>query len=218
MEDRPLACTRKWARLREGDATSPYVKRPPIVWLATENRHKYLEANAILSAYDIPLRQLKVEKVELQSSRLEDVAVYALNQLSKYWGSRLVIVEDSGLFINTLDGFPGPFSSYVRKTLGLDGVLQLMENHRDRTAFFKAAIAMAGPKVKPRLFTGMINGKIAKSSRGTGGFGFDPIFIPDRGTLTFAESSENFKNRQSHRGRALSKLARWYTHRFRLTS
>ncbi|HZD13015.1 MAG TPA: RdgB/HAM1 family non-canonical purine NTP pyrophosphatase [Candidatus Binatus sp.] len=204
---------RRLERLHGGDATSRSDRRPAL-WLATQNLNKYNEAKAILDLYKIPLRHLKVAKTELQSSQLEDVARYALQQLSGYYGNRFVIVEDSGLFVRSLHGFPGSFSSHVSKTLGLEGVLQLMNNRRDRRAYFKAAIALAGPRTKTRVITGTVQGKIASSSRGTRGFGFDPIFIPNRAKFTFAEASVELKNKYSHRARALKKLAAWYIQEF----
>ena len=182
--------------------------------MATTNSHKLVEAKAVLDAYKIPLRQLRVEKVELQASSLDAVAKHALAQLGGYSKSRFVMVEDSGLFINALDGFPGTFSSYIRRSLGLDGVLKLLQNRKDRTGFFKTTIALGGPHIRPKLFTGTIRGRIASSARGTEGFGFDPIFVPQGSTQTFAEQSLTFKNSYSHRARAFRKLATWYGQRF----
>jgi XTP/dITP diphosphohydrolase len=186
----------------------------PPVWLATGNKHKVDEAKAILGKYGIPIRQLNMAKTEIQSSSLTEVARYASNMISQPSQQRLVVVEDSGLFVSSLNGFPGPYSSFVHKTLGVEGVLRLLANQRDRHAYFQSALALSGPGFRTKIFTGTLPGRIAMHARGVGGFGFDPIFIPKGGRLTFAEASQDVKNKYSHRARALQKLAAWYMKRW----
>ena len=186
----------------------------PPIWLATGNKQKVDEAKAILEKYGIPVRQLNIVKTEIQSFSLEDVARYASEQISESSKQRLLAVEDSGLFVSALNGFPGPYSSYVHKTLGVQGVLQLLANQHDRRALFQCALALSGPGFRTKTFTGTVPGRIASHAEGSSGFGFDPIFIPKGARLTFAESGQDVKNEYSHRALAFRKLAAWYVKRW----
>jgi len=120
----------------------------------------------------------------------------------------MVFVEDAGLFIDALNGFPGPYSSYVYRTIGVEGVLKLVEG-KSRGAAFVSVIALYHPGKGVRVFKGMCRGVIAQHPRGFSGFGFDPIFIPEGVGKTFAEMREDEKNKLSHRGEAARKLIEW---------
>jgi XTP/dITP diphosphohydrolase len=182
-----------------------------IVWFLTENRHKLEEARSILAPFEISIRPLRGSKVEIQSPRLETIARYAVKQaIGNHAG--LVIVEDSGLFIDALGGFPGPFSSYVYSTIGLRGVLSLLGPRRG--AFFQCSVAVGARKISPKVFTGILKGRISSRISGQGGFGYDPIFIPENSTKTFGENSKEFKNEYSHRAVAFRKFAAWFLQSF----
>lgn len=177
------------------------------VYIATGNRHKIEEISRILSEYDILLEGIKSPKLEIQSENLENIAVFAVKNLKT--DLRPVIVEDAGLFIYALNGFPGPYSSYVYKTIGIDGILRLMKNENNRRAYFLSVIALKNKKKDIKVFIGKVEGYISKSPKGTGGFGFDPIFIPMGENRTFAEMTIEEKNKYSHRAKAAKKLAEW---------
>jgi XTP/dITP diphosphohydrolase len=119
-------------------------------------------------------------------------------------------VEDSGLFVSALHGFPGPFSSYVHATIGVEGLLKLMSRQTGREAYFQASLALACPKAPSRQFSGRVYGKISNKAAGTKGFGFDPVFIPKGAWKTFAQGGSEFKDDYSHRAIAFRKLALWY--------
>lgn len=177
----------------------------------TKNEHKLQEANRILSPYHIKLEMSDQEKLEIQSKSLVKIAKYAALMASKR-ASSPVLVEDSGLFIKALRGFPGPFSSYVHSTLGCKGVLQLLAGITNRQAVFKCAIAFCSPKSELKTFVGRSYGRISLTMRGSAGFGFDPIFVPDGGGgLTFAEMPPEKKDRLSHRGAAFRAFGEWYS-------
>lgn len=178
------------------------------VWFMTENQEKFREAKSILEAQGIQIRQFKRAKVEIQDSSLEKIARHAIRAASVD-NPRLLLVEDSGLFIDALGGFPGPFSSYVYKTIGLKGILGLLEGRR-RSAFFQTSIAVGSASLQPRTFTGIVRGSISQEIAGSAGFGYDPIFVPDGFGETFGQTSEDFKNKNSHRARAFLKFAKWY--------
>ena len=125
-------------------------------------------------------------------------------QLLDYDGIPL-FVEDAGLFIEEWCGFPGPYSSFVNSTLGCAGVVSLMRDISNRRAHFKAVIAIHHGGMNHHV-EGQIDGSISASIDGDDGFGFDPIFIPDGESSTFARLGDGFKRRYSHRAMALQNL------------
>jgi len=174
------------------------------VLFASSNTHKYEEAEKILAEFDIELGFFQTELVEIQDDSLSKIALQkALNAYDKC--KKPVIVEDDGLFIDSLSGFPGPFSSYVFKTIGNNGILKLVEDNRG--AKFRAVIAYCDSNKKPKLFEYSISGKISKNLQGKG-WGYDPIFIPEKQNKTYAELAE--KNKISHRYESLKKFANWF--------
>jgi len=126
---------------------------------------------------------------------------------------RPIIVEDAGLFIDALRGFPGVYSAYALKTIGLGGVVKLLKGSRSRRASFVSSVAYCEPGGEPEVFDGTVQGTISLAPRGSGGFGFDPIFLPSGGKKTFGELSIEEKCEVSHRSRALRKFAAWYSSR-----
>jgi XTP/dITP diphosphohydrolase len=173
---------------------------------ASSNSHKYQEAKKILDSFGIKLGFFKSNLEELQSNSLKDIASKkAKDAFSKC--KKPVIIEDDGLFINSLDGFPGPYSSYVFKTIGNKGILNLLKNNRK--ANFVSIITYCD-KTNLQSFEGKLDGKISKTLKGKG-WGYDPIFIPNNSVKTFAEM--NNKNKLSHRFKALKKFSKWYLHK-----
>lgn len=180
------------------------------LFFGTSNKNKFEEARRILKPFQINLRFLKGKGVEIQSENLENIAAYAARQLAQKSNVE-VVVEDSGLFIKSLKGFPGPYSSFVHETIGIEGILQLMSAAANRSASFTSAVAFCTPSSEPVSFLGIVEGKIAGSSKGSGGFGFDPIFAPSEGDgRTFAEMKAEEKNALSHRSMAFREFASWY--------
>ncbi|MCE4600639.1 MAG: XTP/dITP diphosphatase [Desulfurococcales archaeon] len=178
------------------------------LYLVTGNRHKLEEANDILKSYGVRLEQAPVrEKLEIQTNSLEEIAIYAARHAYKLMRVPLV-VDDSGLFVDALNGFPGPYSSYVYKKIGYWGLLRLLEGMGNRRACFKTVATLILPPIE-KIFTGEACGVITWEARGSHGFGFDPIFIPDGYEKTYAEMSPEEKNRVSHRFKAFSKLGEW---------
>jgi len=182
-----------------------------VAYFVTSNVHKFQEARQVLSEYKLATAKLKVEAVEIQDDTLENIAKYsALDAVKNCELS--IFVEDAGLFVDSLEGFPGPYSKYVYNTVGLKGILKLMKNIENRSAHFKSVVAFATPKEQPICFVGKVKGKISLKEQGTAGFGYDPIFEPDEGGgRTFAEMTTEEKNVLSHRGKALRKFAEWYS-------
>ena len=178
--------------------------------VVTRNPGKAREFEKIFSEYGLRFRIEPMETPEIQSEDLREVAersvLYAYDVLREP-----VMVEDAGLFIEALNGFPGPFSSYVYKTIGVEGILKLMRGVEDRRAKFISVIAFYSPITEPvKFFMEEVEGYISDRVRGSKGFGFDPIFIPTEGDgRTFGEMGVEEKNKLSHRGRAARKFAEW---------
>ena len=176
------------------------------LFFVSSNNHKYVEAKSILETFGIKLGFLKSELEEIQSNSLDEIALRkAKDAFSKF--KKPVIIEDDGLFINSLSGFPGPYSSYVFKTIGNDGILNLLKNNRK--AKFVSIITYCD-KTNFQSFTAKLDGMISKFQKGKG-WGYDPIFIPKNSQKTFAEINE--KNKLSHRYKALKKFSNWYLHK-----
>lgn len=176
----------------------------------TSNKNKFEEAEKIAENQGISLEHTNTSYIEIQADNLADVVKPSAQQAHEMIGSPC-FVEDAGLFIESLNGFPGPYSSYVFKTLQNKGILQLMENTKNRRAEFRSAIGYYESNSKPKVFEGKVKGTIAKEMRGSKGFGFDPIFMPDEGEGdTFAEISTEMKNDLSHRAKAIEKFVKWY--------
>ena len=173
------------------------------------NKNKFDEAKEILKQFGIPLSIATTEKkVEIQDKSLENIVDYALSQLEPRHG-RCFIIEDDGIFIKALNGFPGPYAAQFYKAIGLEGILKLMQGRADRSAFFKSAVGVLMPNGERHIFTGVIKGSIAESISKGREFGYDPIFVPKGSRITFAEMSIKDKSKISHRGKAFSKLGRF---------
>ena len=184
---------------------------PKVVYLASTNVHKYLEAREVVAQYGLSLAFLREDVPELQGEDVAEIAAQGASWAAEKWDLP-VLVEDTGLFIEALGGFPGPYASYVFKTIGLKGILRLLEGITDRRAYFKTALAFCdGKGSEPVVFTGETHGRISHEIRGTGGFGYDPIFVPEGGDgRTFAEMSRSEKNALSHRAKAFRAFCDWY--------
>jgi len=178
------------------------------IWMGTSSDHKYAEARGVLAEYGITLERLRIERIEIQADDPKDIAEYSLKMLNT---DLPVLIEDAGLYIDKYMGFPGPYSSYVLRTLGNEGILKLMENEEERDARYISVVAYRDGDITV-TFRGEVRGYIAEEERGLHGFGYDPIFIPEEGDgRTFAEMSAEEKAKLSHRARAFRKLAEWLT-------
>ena len=179
------------------------------LFFVSNNTHKYSEIKSILKdrIIDIDLKFHKQNIIEIQEENIKKIAleksICAYNILKKP-----IIIEDDGLFIKSLNGFPGQYSSYVFKSLGNTGILKLLKGNKDRSALFKS-IFVYNNGVTTKIFTGQINGTIATTIT-PGGWGYDPIFIPHKMNITFGKLKENNqKNEFSHRRIALDKFVKW---------
>jgi XTP/dITP diphosphohydrolase len=181
--------------------------------MLTSNPNKFKEAKSVMGERGIKLEQINLKRVEIQADDLVEIATQSLKYIEE--NGLPILVEDAGIFIDQYGGFPGPYSSYVLRKIGLSGILKLMENVENRESSFKSAIAL---KIQGEIhhFKGEVTGSIAHKKRGEKGFGYDPIFIPERGnTRTFGEMLESEKNALSHRSEAFRNLAYWISNKYK---
>ena len=178
------------------------------IYFITSNKGKVREATNKLEPYGYTIVQKDYGYPEIQTDSLEEVARYGVIHLQNNNIDHPFILEDAGIFIDALKGFPAVFSSYVYYTIGLDGILQLLKTipEQKRSAEFKSVFAYGTPDGKLNLFTGICKGLITHEKRGTNGFGYDPIFKPLDFDKTFAEMNTDQKNKISHRGKSLELL------------
>lgn len=177
-----------------------------MIYFVTSNKGKFVEAEAIFG----DLVQKNIGYTEIQADTLEEVAAYGMKEVA----TRLqgpVMLEDAGLFIDALKGFPGVYSAYVQKTIGNQGILRLMEGAADRKAHFRSVVAYIEPGIEPVMFAGEVHGQIGYEARGTKGFGYDPIFYIGEKSLGEMEIPE--KNKISHRAASMKALKNWLNER-----
>ena len=174
------------------------------VMFATSNKFKFAEAKIILSKYDIRLGRKQISLQEIQSDNSNEIAkqkaLFAYDKLLNP-----VVIEDDGLFVDSLNGFPGPYSKYVYSTIGNRGILKLLHG-KNRKASFRSVVGYCNNGKTVKLFRSVEHGHISmKESRG--GWGYDPIFIPVGKNKTYSQID---KNEISHRYMAFRSFAKWF--------
>lgn len=179
---------------------------------ATNNQHKLDEIRKItggrlriLSLADIDCH----EEIEETGSTLEENALIKAGFVREKYGYDC-FADDTGLEVEALDGAPGVYSSRYagngcNPADNMDKLLSALKGAENRSAQFRTVIALV-INGKEHLFDGVIKGKIIEEKRGTTGFGYDPIFMPDGYDKTFAELGNEVKNSISHRALAMEKL------------
>ena len=181
----------------------------------TGNPGKLSEAEELLGPLGIHVQSFQIDGqipdvIEPQSESLTTVALAKIAQGVELLAAadrlqEMLLVEDTGLFIDALPDFPGVYSSHVLKSLGCQGILKLLDDNRG-ARFMTTAALWTGEAVE--VFVGTCQGKIAAEIRGEDGSGYDPIFVPNdtKDERTFAEMTADEKSAISHRGRALQAL------------
>jgi XTP/dITP diphosphohydrolase len=177
-----------------------------MIYFVTGNKGKYTEAQAIFG----DLEQKNIGYTEIQADTLEEVALYGMKEVALRLEGP-VMLEDAGLFVQALGGFPGVYSAYVQKTIRNAGILRLMEGEVDRAAYFKSVVAYVEPGMQIRLFSGEVHGQIGFEPRGNLGFGYDPIFYVSG--ISLAEMDLEKKNQISHRAKSMRALYEWMQNR-----
>lgn len=187
--------------------------------VATNNTHKIDEINQIFELYDLKNIELVTQKMlKIKSNpnenadtlegnaRIKSVALFELCSIP-------TISDDTGLFVEALEGKPGVKSARFASNISDDKMnrkllLELMQNKTSRNAYFETSIHYVSDKTE-KTFFGICEGTISNEERGKNGFGYDPIFIPRGFEMTFAELSPKIKNKISHRYKAIVNFAEW---------
>jgi XTP/dITP diphosphohydrolase len=159
----------------------------------TGNQNKHREAEAILGE---PLERVAIDLPEIQAATTREVAL-AKAQAAFDALRRPVIVEDAGFELVALGGFPGPFIKYWEQLGGLVSICRTADGLGDRRAVAVCVLGICDGNT--RVVEGRIDGTIADAPRGTEGFGWDAIFIPEGHARTFGEMSAAEKAAISHR-------------------
>ncbi len=170
----------------------------------TGNKNKFSEVEEELG---IPLKQYSHGYPEIQAETLVEVIHAGMDHLDPIIDGPYFL-DDSGLFIKGLNGFPGVYSAYVFKTIGNRGILRLLRDKEgeERNAQFRTAVGYRSRNGIRHVVIGKADGQIIQEQRGENGFGYDPIFKVKGTEKTFAEMSQKEKNGQSHRGAAMRKM------------
>lgn len=180
--------------------------------LATANPDKAAEIQAVLGpGVRLRPRPESVAEVDETGVTLEENARIKAAALAEATGLP-AIADDTGLEVDALNGRPGVYSARFAGEAATyaDNVAKLLADlgrAEARTARFRTVALARWPDGREVVAEGSVPGTIANSPRGTGGFGYDPVFVPAGGTRTFAEMTPDEKNAQSHRGRAFRALA-----------
>ena len=189
--------------------------------LCTGNPGKIAELRALLPN---STELMSLEEAGLPLDLPETGDTFAANALQKarfaFERTGLVcIADDSGVEVAALGGAPGVYSARYAgaaksDTANMQKLLRELEGVQDRSARFRTVVALVDAEGE-QLFEGEVRGAITTELRGSNGFGYDPVFLPEMSDLTFAELDAKLKNAISHRGQAVWKLVRWLSERER---
>lgn len=182
-----------------------------MITLATNNTHKLEEFQDLLG---VPLRGLR--DVPGACDVIEDGETFEANAVKKAqsladFTRDWALADDSGLEVDALGGAPGVYSARFAGEHGNDGannrrLLEKLSGKTNRAARFVCVLALCHPDQAPLVFRGECGGTIAQSPGGSGGFGYDPLFVPEGHDESFASLGPEIKQKISHRARALARL------------
>lgn len=171
--------------------------------LVTGSDAKAREASEIL---ETEIERVDLDLPEIQAATIEDVAREKAREAFRRL-ERACVVEDSALGFSAWKGLPGPYVKWFERTAGLEALCRSLDGFPDRRAVATCVLAFRS-ETEQMTAIGRLEGTVASSPRGNGGFGWDSIFVPDGEKRTFAEMSAAEKNAVSHRRRAWEELRR----------
>lgn len=181
---------------------------------ASHNEGKIKEIKKLLVPYGIKVKSaldMNLPDVEETGKTFEENSLLKSRTIAKLVNMPC-LADDSGLCVDALNGAPGVYSARYAPNRdfdkGMEKLLAEMEKspNKSRNAHFSCVISLAWPDGQYKVFAGQVDGKIAFHKMGAGGFGYDPLFVPEGFTSSFAQMSQEEKNKISHRGRAVEKL------------
>ncbi len=173
-----------------------------IIYFVTSNKNKFREAKAIIPELEQMVRDLD----EIQELDPKKIIEHKINEVFKYYPEkRNLVVEDTSLCMDCINGLPGPLIKWHLQILGNQGLYQLALDKGEFGAEAKTMIGYAKSRDEVYFFEGSVRGQIVEPTVETD-FGWDPIFLPNGHRQTFAEMSKEMKNQISHRKKAFEKL------------
>ncbi|MDA7881002.1 RdgB/HAM1 family non-canonical purine NTP pyrophosphatase [Akkermansiaceae bacterium] len=188
--------------------------------VATRNAHKVEEIRAILTDYEVCDLSVIVDPPEVEETGTTFLANATLKALAiSKLTDALVLSDDSGLEVDALGGAPGVYSSRYGGEDGNDALnnaklLRELGDEQNRRARFRCVIVLAQGGKALADFSGAVEGGILTAAQeGEGGFGYDPLFVPDGYAESFARLGEKVKNTLSHRSKALDGVKQWLSER-----
>jgi XTP/dITP diphosphohydrolase len=192
-------------------------------YLASGNAHKVAELQALADASRLPVEIVSAKAVGGMPPVVEDTGTFVGNArkkaaalCAKLPAGSWALADDSGVCVDALDGGPGVESAYYAGPQGdpvanlakLIATMAAVPDDR-RGAHFLCVLCAIGPAGEEQVFEGVCGGRLLREPRGRAGFGYDPIFMPDGFSASYAELGDDVKNRISHRARAWQKMAEW---------
>jgi XTP/dITP diphosphohydrolase len=193
------------------------------IHLASGNAHKVAELQALADASKLAVEIISARAVGGMPAVAEDTGTFIGNARKKAAALRTrlpadgwSLADDSGVCVDALEGEPGVESAYYAGPQGdaAANLAKLIRVMRDvpeerRAAEFRCVLLLIAPDGSEHVFEGVCRGRLQREPRGGAGFGYDPIFVPDGFTQTYAELGDDVKNTISHRARAWQQLAAW---------
>lgn len=170
------------------------------VYFVTTNHDKFIKfRKAVPHVEGVEIMQLEVETPEIQAKDNKDVARYSAKWAADKYNVP-VIKEDVGMYIEALNGFPGPYLNHVEKWIQADGFMALLKDKKNRKAKYELCVAYCESGKEPTCFSTYITGSFGYESKGKGGWIVDKLFIPDGGTKTIAEliDANEFARNEDH--------------------
>jgi non-canonical purine NTP pyrophosphatase (RdgB/HAM1 family) len=186
-------------------AHNQYTTNMKKIYFATTNEGKINEAKALL---DIEVEGVGLPIDEIQSLDTKEVAI---KKAKAYWEKLKmpILVEDVSLTFEALSGLPGTYINDFSKSLGNQGLIELLQSKSNRSAEAITTLVFIDEAGVENVFQGIVKGEISTTPKGENGFGWDPIFIPSGSTQTLAEMDMETKNMHSMRARAFEEFKAW---------
>jgi XTP/dITP diphosphohydrolase len=196
----------------------PGVSMSREIFFATGNAGKVEEMTPLFEDRDLELVQVETDVPEIDAMDVEDVAVQKVKdslEAAKEKGAvdeeDILIIEDTGFYVEGLDGFPGAEAAFFAGTAGAEKLLNLLEYGEDRSAYFKTAIAVIHDG-EIEVFTGRMEGEVPKEKRGSSHphLPYNSFFIPEHGDGKSLAENQELKKNEFHRRKAVESFLDWY--------
>jgi len=194
------------------------------ILFATGNQGKLEEMKPPFGEKGFELKQVDVDVPEIDAMNVEEVAQQKVRdsfeaavEKDLIENDEMMIVEDTGFFIESLGGFPGAEAAFFARTAGVEHLMPMMEGKTDRTAYFKTAIAIYMPEEdRVETFTGKMTGTVPEDKRGESHphLPYNSYFIPDHGEGKSLAENEDLKNQEMHRRKAVMSFLDWLAEEF----